>query len=96
MDLLGSLDHFGPKSYQNVKPALPLGLPFRLLETDQGYLAWPLLADLFPVCFPGVKTSRDEFVVDIDRERLVDRMTSYFDKRISHEEMKVIAPRASH
>jgi hypothetical protein len=78
-DLLGSLDNFRPELYEVVKPALSLGLPFRPMETDQGYLAWPLLVDLFPVCYPGVKTSRDEFVVNIDREQLVERIKSYFD-----------------
>ncbi len=93
-ELLTSLEDFGSKLYQNVKPPPSLGLPFRPMDTDQGYLAWPLLADLFPVCFPGVKTSRDEFVVSIDREHLVEHMKCYFDPKMSHEEMKAIAPRA--
>ncbi len=58
------------------------------------YLSWPLLPDLFPVSFPGVKTSRDDVVVDIDRARLVQRMEQYFDPALSHEEMRRIAPGA--
>ena len=43
---------------------------------------------------PGVKTSRDDLVVDIDRERLIERMEQYFDLEISHEEMRRISPSA--
>ena len=49
---------------------------------------------MFPVSFPGVKTSRDDVVVDIDRDRLIERMKQYFDPGISHEEMRRISPGA--
>ena len=52
------------------------------------YVTWPSLPDLFPVSFPGVKTSRDDVVVDIDRDQLVKRMKDYFDPDITHEEMR--------
>lgn len=58
------------------------------------YLTWPLLIELFPASFPGVKTSRDDVVVDIDHERLVQRMQQYFDAGVGHEEMRRIAPGA--
>jgi hypothetical protein len=73
---------------------LELGLPLAPAHVGAGYLAWPLLPDLFPVSFPGVKTSRDELVVDIDRDRLVARMKMYFDPRVSHEEMRRTCPAA--
>jgi hypothetical protein len=80
--------------YQELIPPLDLGLPFAPAQVTTGYLQWPLLPDLFPVSFPGVKTSRDDVVVDIDRERLVKRMEQYFDMEISHEEMRRISPSA--
>ena len=58
-DLLASLKGIGPRQYETVTPAQALGLPFRPMFADQAYLEWPLLTDLFPVSFPGVKTSRD-------------------------------------
>jgi hypothetical protein len=64
------------------------------MRVQSGYLSWPLLPEIFPVSFPGVKTSRDDVVVDIDRERLIQRMQQYFDPAISHEEMHRIAPGA--
>jgi hypothetical protein len=46
---------------------------------------------MFPVSFPGVKTSRDDVVVDIDHDRLVKRMKDYFDPEITHEQMRRIS-----
>ena len=84
----------GESLYQPVRPALDLGLPYMPTRVDADYLSWPLLPHLFPVSFPGVKTSRDDVVVDIDRARLVQRMEQYFDPALSHEEMRRIAPGA--
>ena len=81
-------------AYREVEPELALGLPFKPRAVATAYLTWPKLTEVFPTYFPGVKTSRDDVVVDIDRDRLVDRMTKYFDPKISHEEMRLIAPGA--
>ena len=48
---------------------------------------WPALPDLFPVSFPGVQTGRDEFLVDVDLDRLRERVGEYFDTTLSHEEI---------
>jgi REP element-mobilizing transposase RayT len=92
--LLDSAVQDGKALYQELRPSLDLGLPFAPVQVNTGYLTWPLLPELFPVSFPGVKTSRDDLVVDIDRERLVGRMKQYFDGEISHEEMRRISPSA--
>jgi hypothetical protein len=92
--LLAGPRGFSAGLYQELQPARPLGLPFRPLVTDVAYFAWPLLSDLFPVRFTGVKTSRDDVVVEIDKARLVDRMTRYFDPNITHEDMRAISRRA--
>ncbi|MEA5076171.1 MAG: type ISP restriction/modification enzyme [Coriobacteriia bacterium] len=68
-----------PAGYESHEPILELGLPFRPAGVVEGYLDWPRIPDLFPVSFPGVKTSRDDFVVDIDRERLEERIQQYLD-----------------
>lgn len=65
----------GTPDYEVSRPPLGLGLPFMPSTVSAGYLACPRLPELFPVSFPGVKTSRDEFLVDIDREALRDRLT---------------------
>ena len=65
--------------YGAVEPVLPLGLPFVELAVKPQWSEWPSLPDLFPKSFPGVKTSRDSFVVDIDPDRLKARIQSYFD-----------------
>jgi len=80
--------------YQRVEPVDYLGLPFVPMRSDAEYGQWPLLPELFPVSFPGVKTSRDDVVVDVRRDQLVSRMEKYFDPRVSDEEMRQIAPGA--
>jgi hypothetical protein len=84
-DLLASLLGFSTGLYQELRPARPLGLPFRPLDTESHYLSWPKLPDLFPQNFPGVQTKQDALLVDIDRPRLLARMTDYFDAGITNE-----------
>ena len=72
--------------YENVSPPLPLGLPFAPIALGEGWHDWPALPDLFPVSFPGVKTSRDSFLVDVDLDRLKARVSDYFDADLSDEE----------
>ncbi len=81
-------------TYRELRPDVRLGLPFKPRDIGEEYFSWPLLPELFPVSFPGVKTSRDDVVVDIDRERLLARMRAYFDPDVSPEEVARIAPRA--
>ena len=73
--------------YEDLTPPLEVGYPLFPVQVDAGYLTWPSLPDLFPVSFPGVKTSRDEFLVDIDRDRLEERIAAYFDAKLSNEEI---------
>ena len=93
-ELLENLNQNDAQLYEPLEPPLHLGLPFIPMQTEEQYANWQLLTALFPVSFPGVKTSRDDVVVDIDRERLLQRMQQYFDPKISHEEMSRIAPGA--
>ncbi len=79
--------------YDTVRPSTPLGLPFVPSRVGSAYLSWSLLPEIFPVSFPGVKTSRDDVVVDIDREKITARMEAYFDPKISSDEMAQISPR---
>lgn len=78
--------------FRQIEPILELGLPFKPLVVSSHYLSWPLLTDLLPVSFPGVKTSRDDLLVDIDRQSLEARMRRYFDPSIPNEEMELKAP----
>ena len=73
--------------YESVSPLLPLGLPFAPTTVSQDWFNWPALPDLFPASFPGVKTSRDSFLVDIDPDRLKTRVADYFDGELSDEEI---------
>jgi hypothetical protein len=69
--------------YERIEPSLPMRLQFMPSSVGAGYFEWPSLPDLLPVSFPGVKTSRDEFLVDIDRGLLEKRIERYLDPKIS-------------
>lgn len=74
-------------AYEELGPVAEVGAPFVPVSVSADYMTWPLLPELFPVCFPGIKTSRDEFLVDIDREALEARIAAYFDPEIPDEEI---------
>ena len=73
--------------YETIRPSLPLGLPFAHAAASADWFDWPALPDLLPARFPGVKTSRDAFLVDVDLDRLRGRVTDYFDPSLGHEEI---------
>ena len=73
--------------YARLEPNRRLGVPFKPLAVSADWFEWPALPELFPVSFPGVKTSRDGFLVDVDLTRLKQRVAEYFNKSLSHEEI---------
>ena len=73
--------------YGGIEPVLPLGLPFVQTVVSADWFDWPALPDLFPVSFPGVQTKRDSFLVDVDVDRLRERIAVYFNPDVSHEEI---------
>ena len=86
-ELIATADAEPDAIYDGIKPLLPLGLPFVRTAVSEEWFDWPALPDLFPVSFPGVKTSRDGFLVDVDLDRLRARIRDYFDPDLSHEEI---------
>ena len=86
-DLLETAEAEPATLYDAIEPVLPLGLPLVRTAVGEEYFDWPALPELFPVSFPGVKTSRDGFLVDVDLDRLKDRITAYFNADVSHEEI---------
>ena len=73
--------------YDSIEPVLPLGLPFAPTDVSPDWFDWPALPDLFPTSFPGVKTDRDAFLIDIDIDRLRTRITAYFNPGLTHGEI---------
>jgi predicted helicase len=97
----GKLSHLERESrreiepnYNVLSPVAALGLKFadRLHSAD--YTTWPRLTELFPKSFPGVKTSRDPLLVDIDKDRLVQRMQQYLGTTLSDSEITALVPPA--
>ena len=89
-DLTDTADTEPAALYDDVEPVLPLGLPFAEVAVSNGWSDWPSLPDLFPKSFPGVKTSRDSFLVDVDLDQLRQRVTEYFNPGLSHEEIATL------
>jgi hypothetical protein len=91
--LLESQNQEGQDLYQEVKPAIALGLPLKPRKFEEAYTTYPKLTELFSTSFPGVKTSRDDMVIDVDKDQLIHRLKQYFNIKISHEEIGEICPR---
>ncbi|KRE18210.1 hypothetical protein ASE63_03320 [Bosea sp. Root381] len=87
-ELLDSSEVKSALLYQKITPILELGLPFIAASAGMGYFDWTSLPDLFPTSFPGVKTSRDEFLVDIDENALARRIADYFNPKISNDDVQ--------
>ena len=90
--LLQTAEADTPSLYQTLSPSLELGLPFVQTTVGSNYHQWPKMPDLLPTSFPGVKTSRDEFLVAIDRDRLEKRLSMYFDPAASHDDLRARFP----
>ena len=80
--------------YVQLEHNIALGLPFKPMAVSDGWQDWPSLPDLFPTSFPGVKTSRDGFLVDVDLARLKQRVADYFNADLNHEEISRRYPAA--
>ena len=82
-----------PKTLYDVfPPSLPLGLPFARMAVADDWSDWPSLPELFPTSFPGIKTSRDPFLVDVDQHHLRTRISDYFNPDIHHDEIATRHP----
>jgi hypothetical protein len=86
--------HEAEPAYSSLNPAPALGNPLANRSYSAAYTSWPLLPELFPISFSGIKTSHDTLVVDIDRDRLEARMKKYFAPTVSHEQFALENPDA--
>ena len=73
--------------YSLIEPKTNLGLPYKPVAVSDEWQDWPSLPDLIPTSFPGVKTSRDSFLVDVDLNRLQKRVADYFNAGLGHEDI---------
>ena len=73
--------------YEDLSPDLALGLPFAPMTVSSSWFDWPSLPDLFARSFPGAKTNRDSFLVDIDLHKLKPRIDDYFSADLNHDEV---------
>ncbi len=80
--------------YQVIESPVAVGLPMKRRTVGEKYLQWPLLPQLVSRSYPGVKTSRDDLLVDIDLPRLKGRIESYFDAGRSDPDIAAVSPSA--
>lgn len=80
--------------YGNLQPNPALGLPFAARTVSRAYAEWPRLPELFPQSYPGIKTSRDFLLIDIDRAVLEERMLKYHDPSITAAAFEELVPGA--
>jgi hypothetical protein len=86
--------HEAEPTYSPLAPAPALGNPFAERTYSANYTSWPRMHEIFPVSFPGVKTSRDPLVIDIDRARLELRMQRYLGMTATDAQMAELIPSA--
>ena len=82
-DLEQACDSLDAVHYAVVTPHQALGWAFSAQVTSAAYLSWPTLPELFPFSVSGVQTKRDDALVDMQREPLLQRMAVYFDREAS-------------
>ena len=95
-ELIDTSEAESAELYGDVEPSLPLGLPFAEVAVNRGWSEWPSLLDLFPKSFPGVKTSRDSFLVDVDLDQLRERIADYFNSEMTHQQIEQRHPSVMH
>lgn len=86
--------HEDEPEYSPLTPVDALGDLFADRSHSTVYLTWPRLPELFPVSSPGIKTSRDSLVVDIDRDRLTSRIEQYVGTDATDAEIAEVIPGA--
>ncbi|MBD3232501.1 MAG: DNA methyltransferase [candidate division Zixibacteria bacterium] len=71
-------NHFSEENYAEIKPQTPY---YFLVKRDtdkiKKYLNWYRINDIFPINSVGVVTSRDKFVIDIDKNELKNRILQF-------------------
>jgi len=56
--------------------------------SEKKYSRYWKITDIFPMNSVGIVTSRDEFVIDKEKEQLINRIRTFADKKISSQEIK--------
>lgn len=73
---------FQTKNYQPIQPESPYYfLVKRDTEKIKNYLTWESVNEIFPVNSVGIVTSRDEFVIDFDKNALKNRIAQLESKQ---------------
>lgn len=74
--------------YEEIHPRSPWYF-FVPRKTDdiQYYLKWPQITEMFPINSVGIVTARDKFVIDMDKNILINRIRRFKDFKGSDDEL---------
>ena len=78
--------------YQNVSPQPESRFSFYPNEHKTDYQSWAKLDDLANKYFQGLDEDRAFDLIDIDKEKLSNRIRSFFDTNIKFEDLQKICP----
>ncbi|MBS1816287.1 MAG: N-6 DNA methylase [Acidobacteria bacterium] len=95
----GKLSHLERESRREAEPVYKalqtepaIGVPFIPRTFSKAYTSWPKLPELIPSSWPGIKTSRDSVLVDMDSSVLEERMKFYLDQSVPDTEIAIAMP----
>ena len=75
--------------WEHIQPDEPYYLFKPFDKTDVGdYFNWPAITDVMPINVTGIVTARDGFVIDFDRQTLLDRITELRDDTLSDQAIR--------
>ncbi len=87
-ELLNNSD-FNSVAWSELRPSPPnYYFTPKTFELSEEYSSAWSVADIFPVKSTGIKTHRDEFVIDADRQALKERIGEFADLTISDPQIK--------
>ena len=83
--------HVRHDDYEEISPESPLYLFTKFDPRVQAkYNRFTRISDIFKVYSTGVKTHRDDFVIDMDEEALIRRISTLLDPKYSDEEIRLL------
>ena len=75
--------------WTELQPESPFHLFVPYDQSEAGeYWSWPAVNEIFPVNVTGIVTARDAFVIDFDREVLLDRIVDFRSNERSDQEIR--------
>ncbi len=77
--------------YEEISPNSPFYFFTEIdYDLEEKYNRFTRITDIYEVYSTGIKTHRDKFVIDIDKEALIRRITTFLDSNNSDEQVRLL------